>query len=196
MKNTTAPARAARVQKRVDKGMPAPVCKGSSQGGRVDRVRVHRRVQGPDFHRMRDTDSGMQQSTEQRSRGDQQRPLRIALVASSYNYIKDGVALTLNRLVAYLERQGVEVLVFAPVGKVPAFAHHGTIVPVPSVPLPRRPEYRLAFGLSRQAVQRVRAFQPDIIHIALAPDLLGYSAWRVARSWKIPVVASYHTRYQ
>jgi phosphatidylinositol alpha 1,6-mannosyltransferase len=138
----------------------------------------------------------MQQSTEQRSRGDQQRPLRIALVASSYNYIKDGVALTLNRLVAYLERQGVEVLVFAPVGKVPAFAHQGTIVPVPSVPLPRRPEYRLAFGLSRQAVQRLRAFQPDIIHIALAPDLLGYSAWRVARSWKIPVVASYHTRYE
>ena len=145
---------------------------------------------------MRDTESGMQHSTEQWPRGTRQRPLRIALVASSYNYIKDGVALTLNRLVAYLERQGVEVLVFAPVGKVPAFAHHGTIVPVPSVPVPRRPEYRLAFGLSRQAVQRLRAFRPDLIHIALAPDFLGYSAWRVARSANIPVVASYHTRYE
>src|SRR5258706_10976167 len=131
-----------------------------------------RGVSRPGFHRMRDIESGTQPSTEERSRGKQQRPLRVALVASSYNYIKDGVALTLNQLVAYLERQGVEVLVFAPVAKVPAFAHHGTIVPVPSVPLPRRPEYRLAFGLSRQAVRRLREFQPDIIHIALAPDLL------------------------
>jgi glycosyltransferase involved in cell wall biosynthesis len=138
----------------------------------------------------------MQQSTEQRSCSHEQRPLRIALVASSYNYIKDGVALTLNRLVAYLERQGVEVLVFAPVGKVPAFTHQGTVVPVPSVSLPRRPEYRLAFGLPRLAVRRLRAFRPDIVHIALAPDPLGYSAWRVARRLKIPVVASYHTRYE
>jgi len=64
------------------------------------------------------------------------------------------------------------------------------------MPLPRRPEYRLAFGLPRLAVEKLRAFQPDIVHIALAPDLLGYSAWRIARSGKIPVVASYHTRYE
>ena len=123
----------------------------------------------------------------------EQRPLRIAIVASSYNYIKDGVALTLNRLVDYLERHGVEVLVFAPVGKAPAFAHHGTIVPVPSIPLPRRPEYRLAAGLPRRAL---RAFRPDLIHIAFAPDLLGLSAWRAAKRWNIPLVASYHTRYE
>ena len=35
----------------------------------------------------------------------------------------DGVALTLNRLVGYLERQGVEVLVFTPTADKPAFAH-------------------------------------------------------------------------
>jgi glycosyltransferase involved in cell wall biosynthesis len=126
----------------------------------------------------------------------EQRPLRIAIVASSYNYIKDGVALTLNRLVDYLERQGIEVLVFAPVGKVPAFPHHGTLIPVPSVPLPRRPEYRLAFGLPRKALRKLGAFQPDLIHIAIAPDLLGFSAWRAAKRWKIPLVASYHTRYE
>ena len=49
-------------------------------------------------------------------RSSEARALRIALVASSYNYIRDGVALTLNRLVAYLENHGVKVLVFAPVG--------------------------------------------------------------------------------
>ncbi|HEY2444687.1 MAG TPA: glycosyltransferase family 1 protein [Rhizomicrobium sp.] len=133
---------------------------------------------------------------EQSSYSKIERPLRIALVASSYNYIQDGVALTLNRLVAYLERQAVKVLVFAPVGKFPALSHHGTLVPVPSVPLPARPEYRLAFGLPRRAVQRLGEFRPDIIHIALAPDLLGYSTLRIARNWNVPVVASYHTRYE
>lgn len=135
-------------------------------------------------------------TTEPSSRETARRPLRIALVASSYNYIKDGVALTLNRLVAYLESHGVEVLVFAPIGDAPAFAHYGTVVPVPSMALPRRPEYRLAFGLSRQNRARLRAFQPDIIHIAFAPDFLGYSAWRLAERWQIPLVASYHTRYE
>ncbi len=136
------------------------------------------------------------QTTEPPSRDRTRRPLRIALIASSYNYIKDGVALTLNRLVAYLEQHGVEVLVFAPVGDAPAFAHHGTVVPVPSIALPRRPEYRLAFGLSRDNRARLKAFDPDVIHIAFAPDFLGYSAWRLAEREKIPLVASYHTRYE
>jgi len=139
---------------------------------------------------------GTQSSAEHWQRRHERRPLRIALVASSYNYIKDGVALTLNRLVAYLERHGVEVLVFAPVGNVPAFAHIGTVVPVPSVSLPLRPEYRLAFGLPHQTGEKLRAFRPDIIHIALAPDFLGYSALKAAQSLQIPVVASYHTRFE
>jgi glycosyltransferase involved in cell wall biosynthesis len=54
----------------------------------------------------------------------------------------------------------------------------------------------VAFGLPQQAIERLRTFRPDIIHIALAPDLLGYSALRIARSRKIPVVASCHTRFE
>jgi glycosyltransferase involved in cell wall biosynthesis len=34
------------------------------------------------------------------------------------------------------------------------------------------------------------------MHVALAPDFLGYSALRAARRWNIPIVASYHTRYE
>ena len=123
------------------------------------------------------------------------RPLRVALVTSSYNFIADGVALTLNRLVGFLESSGVEVLVFAPVSKTPAFAHHGEIVPVPSTPFPLRSEYRLAFGLPRAQRERLRAFDPDIVHIAV-PDLLGHQALRFALELGRPVVASYHTRYE
>jgi glycosyltransferase involved in cell wall biosynthesis len=127
--------------------------------------------------------------------GAQLRPLRVALVTSSYNYLRDGIALTLNQLVGYLERQGVEVLVFAPVADKPAFAHKGTIVEIPSIALPPRPEYRMALGLPRAARRRLDEFRPDIIHVAV-PDLLGHGALRYGRSRNIPVVASYHTRYE
>ena len=123
------------------------------------------------------------------------RPMRVALVTSSYNYIKDGVALTLNRFVEYLLRQGVEVLVFAPVGPKPAFEAVGRIVAIPSVPLPLRPEYRVALGLPRSAKRILRDFEPDIVHIAV-PDLLGYRALMAGLALNVPVVASYHTRYE
>jgi phosphatidylinositol alpha 1,6-mannosyltransferase len=129
------------------------------------------------------------------SAGGGGRPLRVALVTSSYNYIPDGVALTLNRLVGYLESRGVEVLVFAPVAKAPAFAHQGDIVPAPSAPFPFRPEYRLALGLTRRPRERLAAFDPDIIHIAV-PDFLGRQALAIGRARGRPVVASYHTRYE
>ena len=121
--------------------------------------------------------------------------LRIALVTSSYNYIADGVALTLNRLVGYLERQGAEVLVFAPTAEKPAFTHNGTIAPVPSMPLPGRPEYRFVLRMPGGVKQQLLDFKPDIIHIAV-PDLLGHAALALATANNIPAVATYHTRYE
>ncbi len=126
---------------------------------------------------------------------DEARPLRVALVTSSYNFIADGVALTLNRLVGYLERSGLEVLVFAPTAGTPALTHEGTLVSVPSIPLPGRPEYRLALGLPGALKRRLLDFKPDLIHIAV-PDLLGRAALALAERHHIPAVASYHTRYE
>jgi glycosyltransferase involved in cell wall biosynthesis len=126
---------------------------------------------------------------------DESRPLRVALVTSSYNYIADGVALTLNRLVGYLQSQGVEVLVFAPTANTPALAHQGRLVSVPSIPLPGRPEYRLALGLPGYLKRQLLDFEPDLIHIAV-PDLLGQAALSLAERHHIPAVASYHTRYE
>ncbi|WP_395660194.1 glycosyltransferase family 4 protein [Aestuariivirga sp.] len=120
--------------------------------------------------------------------------LRVALFTGNYNYIKDGVALTLNRLVAFLESRGVPVLVFSPVADKPAFASVGELVPVPSMAIPTRPEYRIALGLSKRARERLEAFRPTLLHIAV-PDIAGYKAMKLAESWGVPVVASYHTRY-
>ena len=124
-----------------------------------------------------------------------QAPLRLAIFSGVYDYILDGIALTLNRLVEQLEADGVEVLVFAPTAKTAAFPHAGTLVSVPSFAIPGRSEYRCATGLGRTARQRLETFQPNLFHIAV-PDILGLNALCLARRQKIPVIASYHTRYE
>ncbi len=119
---------------------------------------------------------------------------RIALFTGAYNHIADGVSLTLNRLVAYLEDRGAKVRVFAPTIPVPALKHAGTLVPVPSVIAPGRPDYRLSLGLSREARSLLTDFDPNLFHIA-TPDLLGLAALRTARRSRVPVVSSYHTHF-
>src|SRR5262249_22179437 len=95
-----------------------------------------------------------------RARRTGERQLRIALFSGNYHYIRDGVALTLDRLVRYLERAGIPVLIFSPVGEAPAFESAGEVVPVPSIAVPSRSEYRLSLGLPRRVRERLEAFQP------------------------------------
>jgi glycosyltransferase involved in cell wall biosynthesis len=121
-------------------------------------------------------------------------PKRVALFTGAYNHIADGVSLTLNRLVAHLEQQGVEVRVFAPTVDDPPIDHAGTLVPVPSVPLPGRSDYRFTLGLTPSVQDELERFDPTLYHIA-TPDLLGHHALRTAQSTDTPVVASYHTHF-
>jgi glycosyltransferase involved in cell wall biosynthesis len=123
-----------------------------------------------------------------------QEPLRVALFAGNYNYIMDGPARALNRLVDYLERQNIAAMVFAPTARQAALEHKGTLVSAPSIPFPMRSEYRLALGISPRIKAELKAFQPTIFHLA-APDLLGSAAIRLARRWHLPVVSSFHTRF-
>ena len=120
--------------------------------------------------------------------------LRVALFSGNYNYQADGANKALNRLVAFLENQGIEVLVFSPTSATPAFEPSGTLISVPSIPIPGRGEYRIGFGLSGKLKRRIARFNPTLIHLS-APDVLGHSALKFAENNNIPVVASFHTRF-
>ena len=120
---------------------------------------------------------------------------RIALFAGAYNHISDGVALTLNRLVTYLEARGASIIVYAPTtSKPPAIRHAGTLISVPSIPFPGRRDYRLTLGLSRKGWSQLEAFEPHLVHIA-TPDYAGAQALKWAKSRAVPVVASFHTHF-
>lgn len=122
--------------------------------------------------------------------------LRVALFTGNYNHIRDGVSLTLNRLVSFLESQGIPVLVFGPTVKNPALKHCGEFVPTPSIPMlvKGRSEYRITTTFPDYARERLEKFKPTIIHLA-TPDSLGLSAMKWAQANKVQVVSSYHTHF-
>ena len=121
--------------------------------------------------------------------------LRIALFSGNYNYVRDGANQALNRLVGYLLRQGAQVRVYSPVRPNPAFPATGDLVNVPSVPIPRRPEYRIPSSLNRAVRDDLEKFAPNIVHVT-SPDVVAHRAVSWARARGIPVVASVHTMFE
>ena len=121
--------------------------------------------------------------------------LRIALFSGNYNYVRDGANQALNRLVGYLLRQGAKVRVYAPTVAEPAFPPTGDLIGLPSLAIPGRAEYRMPVRLGGDVRRDLRAFAPNLIHVA-SPDPGGHAAVRLARARGLPVVASVHTRFE
>ena len=120
--------------------------------------------------------------------------LRIALFSGNYNYVRDGANQALNRLVGFLLRQGAQVRVYSPTVEHPAFPPTGDLVSVPSIAIPGRPEYRLAYRLPGSVRRDLAAFDPNVVHVA-APDIVAHRAVSWARKRGVPVISSVHTRF-
>ena len=122
--------------------------------------------------------------------------MRIALFTGNYNYVREGANQALNRLVDHLERRrGAQVRIYSPVTDTPAFEPAGTLVPVRSIALPVRSEFQLALGVPASIRRDIARFRPHLIHVA-TPDILGTRAQSLARRLGIPLVASFHTRFE
>jgi phosphatidylinositol alpha 1,6-mannosyltransferase len=120
--------------------------------------------------------------------------LRVALFSGNYNYVRDGANQALNRLVAYLLKQGVKVRVYSPTVKEPAFPATGDLVSIPAIPIPSRSEYRLPIALPARVKRDLAEFNPNVVHVS-SPDIVGHRAVTWARRRKIAAVASVHTRF-
>jgi glycosyltransferase involved in cell wall biosynthesis len=109
-------------------------------------------------------------------------PKKLALVTDAWLPQTNGVANTLVKVVKHLESEGVEVLVIAPDP-----AHHRTVA------LPSYPEIRLAID-PWKAMDRIRAFDPEAVHIATEGSLgFWVNAWMRRRGLRF--TTSFHTRY-
>ena len=105
---------------------------------------------------------------------------RLALVTDAWHPQTNGVVNTLSRLVKHLETQGTRVLVITPEG-------HRTF------PLVSYPEIRLA-GDPWCAIPRLRAFDPQAVHIATEGPL-GFWINLWLRRRQLRFTTSFHTRF-
>lgn len=122
--------------------------------------------------------------------------IRLALFSGNYNYVRDGANQTLNKLVGFLLERGVTVRVYSPTTDKPAFEPTGDLVSIPSWPIPgERGEFRFATHLPKSVRDDIEAFAPNLIHVS-APEFIGHAAVRYARDHDIPVVSSFHTRFE
>lgn len=121
--------------------------------------------------------------------------LRIALFSGNYNYVLDGANQALNRLVGHLLGRGAQVRIYSPTISDPPFEPTGDLISLPSIPIPGRGEYRVGTSLSPEIRADMKAFDPNIVHIA-SPDYVAHRAVSWARERDIAVLASVHTRFE
>jgi glycosyltransferase involved in cell wall biosynthesis len=116
--------------------------------------------------------------------------MRIALFTETFLPKVDGIVTRLKHTIAQLQRHGDEVLVFCPEGGLQSY-QGAKIYGLSAFPLPLYPELKLA--LPRPEIgQQLAKFQPDLIHV-VNPAVLGLAGIFYAKSYQIPLVASYHT---
>ncbi|MGW4692979.1 glycosyltransferase family 4 protein [Kitasatospora cineracea] len=126
--------------------------------------------------------------------------MRVAIVTESFPPEVNGVAHSVLRAAEHLARRGHQPLVITPA---PARGAHCPpqsfgpdleplpVVRVPSVPLPRYPQVRIALP-SRKLAAALTAHQPDVVHLA-SPFVLGARAARLTERLDLPTVAVYQT---
>ncbi|WP_343233547.1 glycosyltransferase family 1 protein [Streptomonospora sp. PA3] len=103
----------------------------------------------------------------------------------------NGVTNSVCRVAEHLRARGHQALIIAP-GAGPASYAGFPVVRVPSVPLPGYRTFALGLPARRLVAAALRAFAPDVVHLA-SPVLLGGAAVDAARPLALPTVAVYQT---
>jgi glycosyltransferase involved in cell wall biosynthesis len=107
--------------------------------------------------------------------------MRILLATDAWEPQINGVVRTLARTVAECRAMGHEVDIVEP-GQ------------FKTVPLPTYSEIKLAVGCYTAIQERLKAFEPEAIHIATEGPI-GLTTRRICLEWKLPFTTSYHTRF-
>ncbi len=119
--------------------------------------------------------------------------MRIAIFTDTFPPDVNGVARILSHYTDYLEQKNIDYMVFAPNHKSSEpFSNH--INRFMSFPFFLYPECRLALPNFFKIKAKLKSFRPDIIHI-VTPFNIGICGLRYAKKYDVPVVGSYHTKF-
>lgn len=105
----------------------------------------------------------------------------------------NGVTGSVLHVLRHLAAEGHETLVIAPrAGEVSGDLHGARTELLRSVPLPSYPEVRVVFAHTARLTSILRAFDPDVVHLA-SPFVLGWQGLAAADALRVPAVAVYQT---
>jgi glycosyltransferase involved in cell wall biosynthesis len=123
------------------------------------------------------------------------RPLRIAMFTNNYLPFIGGVPISIERLRRGLESLRDSVLIVAPRYRDQP-KHEDNVLRVPSLlALGEKREFRLANIFLKRIRNRLKVFQPDLIHVH-HPFWLGSLGLFMGRVLNVPVIYTYHTRLE
>lgn len=117
-------------------------------------------------------------------------PLKIAVFTETFLPKVDGIVTILCLMLQRLNEHGHKVVLFGPPGGPEEYAG-AEIVGVGGPRFPFYPEVRINIP-QRRIWRKIKAFQPDLIHI-VNPFFLGPFGLSYGRRLGVPMVASYHT---
>lgn len=105
----------------------------------------------------------------------------------------NGVTGSVLHVLRHLAAEGHETLVIAPrAGEVHGDLHGARTELLRSVPLPGYPDVRVVFARAARLTAILRAFHPDVVHLA-SPFVLGWQGLAAADALRVPAVAVYQT---
>lgn len=120
--------------------------------------------------------------------------MNIVMFTNTFSPHIGGVAHSVAWLADSLRNAGHGVLVIAP--EFPGCAENEQgVVRVPAVQNFRGSDFSVPFPPTRSLDETITAFAPDLIH-SHHPFLLGDTALRVSALLNLPIVYTYHTRYE
>jgi 1,2-diacylglycerol 3-alpha-glucosyltransferase len=120
--------------------------------------------------------------------------MRIGLFTNNYLPFRGGVTTAVETLREGLAALGHSVWVFAPGPPHPA-DDPAVVNRYPAIPAPTYPGFSVALPVSPRLARRARGLALDLVH-AQHPFLLGPAARRLAHRAGLPLVFTYHTRYE
>lgn len=118
--------------------------------------------------------------------------MRVAIVAESFLPYVNGVSNSVIRIVEYAQRHGHECLIIAPGKRRDDTTFRGVpVVRVPEIRVPRINSLPVGFP-NPLLLRKLRAFRPDVVHLA-SPFVLGAAGAWAARRLRVPSVAVFQT---
>lgn len=119
--------------------------------------------------------------------------MKIGIFTESYKPYTSGVVTSISTFKEELTRLGHEIYIFAP-----KYPHHEeeeeNVYRYISVPAPTNPGYTLALPLQPGMLALMRRLQLDLIHVH-SPFTMGRVGLHYARKFDLPLLFTYHTRY-